>query len=327
MNNPFRLRGVQAASNALTPPPTTVTGETVDPWKTSTPAGGSNIASMIAGGVRKASDYIRENRNTVGYALGGAAKAIMGPRQDAPAAQLGGLGMQLNQQQAFKSTTAKMLAGVDLADIPEASVLAPEQVSQITTQASDVKKTRHGMEMDRLKYELELKKAGLEEQEIKTRMAYYDAQTGYTRRQTETLEDPEKARKAEQANKLETIKAEGEETRKNIAAQGGEERKNITARSAAEVQTAVNTIKAKFDFTQEKGVTPEQLVELMSDNDVDITDAGAVGEWMRNYNSLAKAFGRTPLKEIEPIWTIDRKNGTMTDQFGNTKPLPGAPKG
>lgn len=231
-------------------------------------------------------------RNTVGYALGRGAQAVMGEFKDSPAALLGGLGAELNQDEAFRSTARRLLAGEDLEGINEASILSPEQLIVAVETADKRKMSQHKIASDRLDYELKLKQLGLSQAEFNSRMAQWDKEFGLKQRETavaerkqdlaeKTTPTPEQ----EHTNALERIEASGEQTRKNISAQA---------------QASYNNVEKELKLKQEKGeviTDADWLRAALTINnsiagDVTITDPAA--ETVRRMNNLRTMFGATP---------------------------------
>jgi len=229
----------------------------IDFGPASPPAGGINASSMIAGAKKPGLFSTANAMPRAGYVLGRAAQAIMGPYQNSPAALLGGVGAELSQQEAQRRTAARLLAGENLEDIEEASVLSPQQQQIVLGQAAERRKQKFEEATMETKLRFEAKKLGLDE---KATNAYVDeklASLGLIKKQTEGYESPAAARAANTAAQKELIGAEGAETRKTEEVRHANRMKELEKSIAGEISTIVK--RGEIDEEQGKSLTKKYL--------------------------------------------------------------------
>jgi hypothetical protein len=270
-----------------------------------------------AGGANKKSRLLGMNRNVLGHALGRGAQAIMGKQYEgSPAAMLGGLGAEMNQSQAYASTARKLLAGEPLESIPEASILAPEQLTIALDTSERTGAGRHTRQMDRLDYELKLRKANMDEAEIGKRMELYDAQvknlgaeTAETKRKTELASktpDEELKRKTAEAKML------TDEDIRKIREQGAAIGRNIAAEYAEKLKLQ-NTPLTPAAVTQE---LPRLYTSIL--NSISPHSLHPMDEMRAGIDALNTVLGIEPTKWPETkeegvggMWEVDPKTGKL----------------
>lgn len=299
MNIFKRLSGIPAASNDQA-------GATVNPL-TGLPEpivskGGATPASTLLG---RAKNYANTNRNQMGYMLGMAASAVMGEHQGTPAAQLGQLGAGMAKARAYKSVAAKMLTGTALEDIPDASILSPEEQTVLLQQDQLVKTNRHKQLMDRNNYELALRKQDMDEAEIQKRMDLYDQQIARAKFENENAETPEQRRARDTQAKETVIAAQGEEDRKTVVVQGEQNRKTDAARIAAMQSSNIAQLKAELklrkEAASEDALDIKTLGTLAANLQLDLTDPEQMKSFRSFINEAATATGgKAPFVVEEP---------------------------
>lgn len=300
----FQTTGI-TASNAIAG-----TGAlTPDPYRldvpVASPAGGSNASSLIAG-VRKAAGAIKDSFGPshamprAGYTLGRAAQAIMGPYQNSPAALLGGVGAELSQQEAQRRTAARLLAGENLEDIEEASVLSPQQQQIVLGQAAERRKQKFEEATMETKLRFEAKKLGLDE---KATNAYVDeklASLGLIKKQTEGYESPAAARAAQAAVETQHIKERGDQQVRiaEVEQNGAMARLNRGAPITKEDEGKIGTQFQKL------------ILGILGTGEVEPKEATNLT--MELMNKLAVAQGKEPIFKIEE--PVAAASGATTEE-------------
>ena len=266
------------------------------------PAGGVNASSMIAGARRGLFNAIGSGLKTMvtpsayntdkamprlGYALGRAAQAIMGPYQSSPAALLGGVGAELSQQEAQRRTAARLLAGENLEDIKEASVLSPQQQQIVLRQAAERRKQKFDEATMETKLRFEAKKLGMDERATDAYVQEKLASLGLIKKQTEGYESPAAARAAQAEVESRLIRERGDQQVR-----------------VAEVERdgAMSRLKQGHTWAQEeKGEIGKQFTDLflgiLGTREVEPKDATNLT--MGLMNKLSELKGGQPLFEIE----------------------------
>ena len=146
---------------------------------------------------------------TLSYVLGKTAQAIAGRWQDAPFAQVGAVGADIAQKKAADVTLKKVLAGEPLESISEASILGGEETRAILNEARMQETARVENSQKRVNLIKSIKEmpislsyqqalvddvlAGVPVKQAQTENL--KATTGFTKRQTELLKDPEYMKK------------------------------------------------------------------------------------------------------------------------------------
>lgn len=183
----------------------------IDFGPASPPAGGINASSMIAGAKKPGLFSTANAMPRAGYMLGRAAQAIMGPYQNSPAALLGGVGVELSQQEAQRRTAARLLAGENLEDIEEASVLSPQQQQIVLGQAAERRKQKFDEATMETKLRFEAKKLGMDERSTDAYVQEKLASLGLIKKQTEGYESPPAARAAQAEVESRLIRERGDQ--------------------------------------------------------------------------------------------------------------------
>jgi len=259
----------------------------IDFGPASPPAGGVNASSMIAGAKKPGLFSTAKAMPRAGYVLGRAAQAIMGPYQNSPAALLGGVGAELSQQEAQRRTAARLLAGENLEDIEEASVLSPQQQQIVLGQAAERRKQKFDEATMETKLRFEAKKLGMDERATDAYVQEKLASLGLIKKQTEGYESPAAARAAQAEVESRLIRERGDQQVR-----------------VAEVERdgAMSRLKQGHTWAQEeKGEIGKQFTDLflgiLGTREVEPKDATNLT--MGLMNKLSELKGGQPLFEIE----------------------------
>jgi hypothetical protein len=262
------------------------------------------------------------SRNAVGYALGRAAQGVMGEFKESPAALLGGLGAELNQDQAFRQTTRRLLAGETLDDIDESSILSPEQLTVAVKTSEEGVTGRHKRQMERLDYENRLyefgKTHGLGEAELKSRMEQYDKTHGLAERKFAAEEG--RARTPEQLAEIE---------RGNIEARGKVEAGLVGLRE----KSAIRVVEAQKKIDAGEELSDLDWIQMVGDfartAPPDTEDPLKYAE--EKINAIRKVRGLRTLSDTGAIGTTPSTKGRLVPNgrggFEYRSNFGGTPKG
>jgi len=269
----------------------------IDFGPASPPAGGINASSMIAGAKKPGLFSTANAMPRAGYVLGRAAQAIMGPYQNSPAALLGGVGVELSQQEAQRRTAARLLAGENLEDIEEASVLSPQQQQIVLGQAAERRKqnfeeTKFKTEMEARWKEL-LMKGTLTEAEV----ADLRARARFTNLQAEGYESPAEKRKADTAAQKELIGFQGQEARLTELEKHGYRMEEINAEAGSAMARLERG--AALSEEGEAGLRKQfdRIYLGLLEADVEPKEAAAIT--MKTMNDLATTRNKDKIFNIE----------------------------
>jgi hypothetical protein len=280
-----------------------------EPEGPTTPLGGKNKRSF--------------SQPQLGYALGKAAQAVMGPFQSTPAAMLGGLGAEMNQNQAYKSTIKKLLAGESFENIPESAILAPEMLTIVQDTVEKTTQGKHNRMMDRQKYEIELRKMDLDEIEIAKRMEYYDSIIGKNKVEARKGE-AEIAKTNIETNLIPRSTDEALELKTREARMlTNEQIKVVNAKAAADFDTFTK----EFNLKQGAPLTPEQEAEFkarIGEAAIGSQNPDTAAEYVREMVKMLKGtVVPPPLTGTKGIW---RKGAGGVREFIPNS-VGGTPKG